>query len=238
MPPSTDTIGSSTQVDVRGPRFAAWVTTALLVITLISSAVSALTAAVILSAQAVVFAIGALRDPTAPLRPVFANLVAPRLGPVTQREPVPPLKFAQLVGFVFAVAGVIGSPRRSAAGLDATAFALVAAFLTAFGICLGCQLYPLVARLGETQAVRCPPPPNTKQPKGFRPWHAPTSWSQSTGPRAISKRRTPSSSRSTRTPPPTTAATSPAPSSWTGARSAGPGRARLRRRRAVLEAAQ
>jgi hypothetical protein len=33
-------------------------------------------------------------------------------------------------------------------GLTATAFALVAAFLNAaFGICLGCQLYPLVARL-------------------------------------------------------------------------------------------
>ena len=35
MPPSTDTIGPSTQVDVRGPRFSAWVTTAVLVITLI-----------------------------------------------------------------------------------------------------------------------------------------------------------------------------------------------------------
>ena len=69
MPPSTDTIGSSTQVDVRGPRFSAWVTTAVLVITLIVSAFSALAAAVILGAQAVVFAIGALaRTPSAPLR--------------------------------------------------------------------------------------------------------------------------------------------------------------------------
>ena len=32
-------------------------------------------------------------------------------------------------------------------GLVATGFALVAAFLNAaFGICLGCQIYPLVAR--------------------------------------------------------------------------------------------
>ena len=150
MPPSTDTIGSSTQVDVRGPRFSAWVTTALLVITLISSAVSALTAAVILSAQAVVFAIGALREPRRhPYGAVFANLVAPRLGPVTQREPVPPLKFAQLVGLVFAFAGVIGfASGVLLLGLTATAFALVAAFLNAaFGICLGCQLYPLVVRL-------------------------------------------------------------------------------------------
>ena len=80
---------------------------------------------------------------------VFATLVAPRLGPVTEREPVPPLKFAQLVGFVFAVIGVIGfAGGLSLLGLIATGFALVAAFLNAaFGICLGCQLYPLVARL-------------------------------------------------------------------------------------------
>jgi hypothetical protein len=30
----------------------------------------------------------------------------PELGPVTEREPVPPLKFAQLVGLVFVLAGV------------------------------------------------------------------------------------------------------------------------------------
>ena len=139
MPPSTDTIGSSTQVDVRGPRFAAWITTVVLVITLMVSAFSALAATVILGAQTVMFAIGAWRGPRRhPYGAVFANLVAPRLGPVTQREPVPPLKFAQLVGFVFAVAGVTG-------------FALVAAFLNAaFGIWLGCQLYPLVARLRRT----------------------------------------------------------------------------------------
>ena len=83
---------------------------------------------------------------------MFANLVAPRLGPVTEREPVPPLKFAQLVGFVFAVAGVIGfAAGIPLLGLIATGFALVAAFLNAaFGICLGCQIYPLVARFRRT----------------------------------------------------------------------------------------
>ena len=153
MPPSTDTIGSSTQVDFRGPRFSAWVTTAVLVITLIVSAFSALAAAVILGAQAVVFAIGAWRGPRRhPYGVVFANLVAPRLGPLTQRETVPPLKFAQLVGLGFAVAGVVGfASGVTLLGWIATAFALVAAFLNAaFGICLGCQLYPLVARLHRT----------------------------------------------------------------------------------------
>ena len=138
------------QVDVRGPRFAAWVTTGVLVLTLVVSTVSPVAAAIVLALQAVVFAIGAVGGPRRhPYGLIFAKLVAPRLAPVTEKEPVPPLKFAQLVGFVFAVVGVAGfATGLSTLGLIATGFALVAAFLNAaFAICLGCQLYPLVARL-------------------------------------------------------------------------------------------
>ena len=138
------------QVDVRGPRFAAWVTTVVLVATLVVSAFSTVGAAVILGLQAAVFAIGAWRGPRQhPYGLLFRRLVAPRLGPVTEKEPVPPLKFAQLVGLVFAVVGVVGfATGAPLLGLIATGFALVAAFLNAaFGICLGCQIYPLVARL-------------------------------------------------------------------------------------------
>jgi hypothetical protein len=62
---------------------------------------------------------------------------------------VAPLKFAQLVGFLFAVVGVAGfATGLTTLGLVATAFALIAAFLNAaFGICLGCQLYPLVVHV-------------------------------------------------------------------------------------------
>ena len=141
------------QVDVRGPRFTAWVTTVVIVATLIASAFSNVVAAVILGLQAVVFAIGAVGGPRQhPYGRIFANFVAPRLGPVTDREPVPPLKFAQLVGLLFAVVGAAGFAfGLPALGLTATAFALVAAFLNAaFGICLGCQLYPLVTRFRRT----------------------------------------------------------------------------------------
>ena len=147
---STNTnAGAPDQVDVRGPRFAAWVTTAVIVATLVVSALSEVAAAVILGLQAVVFAVGAWRGPRQhPYGLIFQRLVAPRLGPVTEKEPVPPLKFAQLVGLVFAVLGVIGfAAGAPLLGLIATGFALVAAFLNAaFGICLGCQIYPLVAR--------------------------------------------------------------------------------------------
>jgi len=141
------------QVDVRGPRFTAWVTTAVLVVALLASAYSPVAAAIILGLQSVVFAVGAVGGPRAnPYGRVFAALVAPRLGPVTEREPVPPLKFAQLVGLVFAVVAAVGfATGLTVLGLVATALALVAAFLNAaFGICLGCRLYPLVTRFRTT----------------------------------------------------------------------------------------
>ena len=138
------------QVDVRGPRFAAWVTTAVLLSVLVVSAFSIPGAAVILAAQATVFAIGAVAGPRQhPYGRIFAHLALPRLGPTTEREPTAPLKFAQLVGLLFALAGFAGFALAAPlVGVIATAFALAAAFLNAaFGICLGCQIYPLVARL-------------------------------------------------------------------------------------------
>jgi uncharacterized protein DUF4395 len=147
--PNSNTAVEPDRVDVRGPRFAAWITTAVLVLALIVSAASPLAAAVILGVQAVIFAIGAVGGPRRhPYGRVFARVVAPRLGPVEEREPVAPLKFAQLVGLIFAVVGAAGFAAGAfLVGVVATAAALVAAFLNAaFGICLGCQLYPLVAR--------------------------------------------------------------------------------------------
>ena len=156
MSTSNNTTAGHAEVDVRGPRFAAWITTGVLIVALAVSGFSTAAAAVLLALQAVVFAIGALRGPRQhPYGLIFAKLVLPRLSPVSEREPVPPLKFAQLVGFVFAVVGVagfaLGAPLL---GTIATAFALFAAFLNAaFGICLGCQLYPLVARLRPAPAT-------------------------------------------------------------------------------------
>lgn len=147
------------QVDVRGPRFAAWVTTAVLIAVLVISGLSTTAAAVLLALQAIVFAIGALRGPRQhPYGLIFANVIAPRLSPTSEREPVPPLKFAQLVGLVFAIVGVAGFAFGvPLLGVIATAFALFAAFLNAaFGICLGCQLYPLVTRLRRAPATTAP----------------------------------------------------------------------------------
>ena len=58
--------GAPALVDVRGPRFVAWVTTAVLVVALLVSAQNPTAAAVILGVQALVFAVGAARGPPPP----------------------------------------------------------------------------------------------------------------------------------------------------------------------------
>ena len=138
------------QVDIRGPRFVAWVTTGVLVVTLLVSTVSLTAAAVLLGLQTLVFAYGAAAGPAAhPYGRVFRVVVAPRLGPVSETEPTTPLRFAQGLGFAFSIVGTLGFALSSTTvGTVATGLALFAAVLNAaFGICLGCKIYPLASRL-------------------------------------------------------------------------------------------
>ena len=134
---------TSRQIDVRAPRFAAWVTTVVLVVVLLTGS------GVLLAVQAAVFAVGALVGMRyAPYGFVFRSLVAPRLGPVREREPEEPVRFAQFVGLLFALVGtagyLLGAPTL---GAVATGFALVAALLNAaVGFCLGCEMYLIVRR--------------------------------------------------------------------------------------------
>ena len=104
----------------------------------------------LVAVQAVVFAVGAFAGLRyAPYGVLFRLLVAPRLGPVREREPEAPPRFAQLVGLLFAVVGRGRLPARRA-GRSAPSppgFALVAALLNAAtGFCLGCELYLIVRR--------------------------------------------------------------------------------------------
>lgn len=130
------------QLDVRGPRFAATITTVVLVAVLITGS------GWLALAQTVVFAAGAMSARYAPYGLLYRGVVAPRLGPPTAFEPAEPVRFAQGVGFVFgAIAAVSLLTGASALGLVAAAFALVAAFLNAaFGLCLGCEFYLLLRR--------------------------------------------------------------------------------------------
>ena len=140
--PSRVTPGAVPLVDVRGPRFGAWVTSVVLAVALLTGS------GWLVAVQAAVFAVGAAAGVRyAPYGVLFRTIVAPRLGPVRDREPAAPPRFAQLVGFVFAAVGaagyLLGVP---VLGAIATGLALVAALLNAAtGFCLGCELY-LTAR--------------------------------------------------------------------------------------------
>ena len=131
-------------IDARGPRFGAVLTTTVLAIALITQNKW------VLVAQGLVFLVGAVRGPQfTPYGFLFKNFIKPRLAQPGPTEGVRPPKFAQSVGFVFALVGSVAA----FTGADliftiATGFALGAAFLNAaFNYCLGCEMYLLLVRL-------------------------------------------------------------------------------------------
>jgi hypothetical protein len=130
-------------IDVRGPRFAAALTTVVLAAVLITGS------GPLLACQTLVFALGALAGvQRSPYAWLFRVAVRPRLPAPTEFENAAPPRFAQSVGLFFAVVGLAGyfvGPQWL--GLAATGCALAAAFLNAaFGYCLGCEMYLLLRR--------------------------------------------------------------------------------------------
>jgi FtsH-binding integral membrane protein len=130
-------------IDVRGPRFGAAVTTVVLAAVLVTGS------GVLLAWQALCFAVGAVAGvQRSPYGWVFRTAVRPRIGPPAEFESPDPPRFAQGVGLAFALIGLTGyfwGPLWLA--MAATGCALAAAFLNAvFGYCLGCELYLLFRR--------------------------------------------------------------------------------------------
>jgi hypothetical protein len=131
-------------IDARGPRFGAVITTTVLAIALVTMNEW------VLLAQALIFAVGAIRGPQfTPYGLIFKKFIKPRLSKEAPTEDVRPPKFAQSVGLIFALVGLVGA----FSGADviftvAVGFALGAAFLNAaFNYCLGCEMYLLGLRL-------------------------------------------------------------------------------------------
>ncbi len=140
------------QIDPRGPRFSAGITAVLLLIVIALGLSGATIAAFILfAAISALFAWGAFAGVQRhPYGLLFKTFVRPRLQPPTELEDVTPPTFAQGVGFVITLAGLVlqllGVPY---AVVIAAALAFVAAFLNSvFAYCLGCQIYLLLVRAG------------------------------------------------------------------------------------------
>ncbi|QGN34691.1 DUF4395 domain-containing protein [Microlunatus sp. Gsoil 973] len=131
-------------IDPRGQRFGAGITTVVLAIALV------LQNPWILLFQALIFAVTVAAGPAGgPYGLIFRRMIRPRISaPLELEDPRPP-RFAQLVGLIFSVAGVIGFASGVwLLGLIATGCAVVAALLNALiGYCLGCEMYLLGRRL-------------------------------------------------------------------------------------------
>lgn len=138
-------------IDPRGPRFAAWITSVLLLVaTVLGLARIPLPAFLLTLVIALLFVWGVLSPRTQPWSVLFRTLVRPRLSAPSELEDPRPPRFAQGVGLLVVTIGLllhlIGVPWALPI---ATAMAFVAAFLNAaFGLCLGCQLYLLLQRAG------------------------------------------------------------------------------------------
>lgn len=137
-------------IDPRGPRFTAAITAALLLVTVVLAVGGAtLGAWILLAVLSAIFAWSAVAGVRRnPFGVVFRRFVRPRLAAPAELEDARPPTFAQAVGFVVTVAGVVlGAFGVEHAVPIAAALAFVAAFLNAaFGYCLGCQIYLLVVR--------------------------------------------------------------------------------------------
>lgn len=137
-----------TGIDPRGPRVGAGITAVLLAVVVVLGASTA--GLVLLAVVAAGFLLGAVRGAQGTVQGwLFRTLVRPRLAPPAELEDPRPPRFAQLVGLVVTGAGVVlGLAGVLAAVPWAAGLAFVAAALNAaVGLCLGCELYLLGARL-------------------------------------------------------------------------------------------
>ncbi len=85
------------------------------------------------------------------------NLIAPRLGP-KKPVPGPPKRFAQGMGAVMATAAlvlglILGD--HTAANVFLFLFVVAAGLESIFAICLGCQVFGLLMRIGLVPASVC-----------------------------------------------------------------------------------
>lgn len=149
---STTSTFAPTQVDPRGLRVAAAITSVVVALVLVLPSPAR---EILLALQVVVFAVAAFAGlRRSPYSIFFSKVVRPRIGTPAELEDARPPRFAQLVGFVFtAVALLAFLAGATTVGLVATAFALVAALLNAaVGLCLGCELYLVLRRLAPASA--------------------------------------------------------------------------------------
>ncbi|MCH1866023.1 DUF4395 domain-containing protein [Nocardioides sp. CFH 31398] len=149
---SSPTAAPSRAADPRAARFAAALTSLVLVVVLLLG--ESIVGTALLALQTAVFAVGALAGPPAtPYAALFRTVVRPRLAPPAEPDhhAGAPQRFAQAVGLAFTgVALVFVLLGATFVGHLFVGLALVAALLNAAaGLCLGCEMYLVARRLKD-----------------------------------------------------------------------------------------
>jgi hypothetical protein len=137
-------------IDPRAPRFGAAITSAIALIGFADAYTSFSNVSVIASiVLLVLFSWSVFLPASHPYKFLF-GLIRPRIGEPKELEDARPPRFAQQVGFFFAICSGIGLLLNSQLLVSvALAFIFLAAFLNAFfNFCLGCQMYLLLKRFG------------------------------------------------------------------------------------------
>jgi hypothetical protein len=150
--PTGEIDGEERMVDVRGPRFSAAITVAVLATAIVLELVW------LVALQVGVFALATIGGLSMSPYGALFRFVKERadLGPPPEVEPEGPPRFAQAAGLAFAAAGLVAL----LLGAELLGWVLVgivaalAALLAFTGLCVGCELYlagqRLRARSGDT----------------------------------------------------------------------------------------
>lgn len=144
---------SELDIDVRGPRFGAAITTVVLATAIV---LQGTVGTVLLAWQVLAFAIASLAGLRwSPYGNVFRFVKRTfDLGPPPETEPEGPPRFAQLCGLIFAGGGLVAIlAGAEIVGWILAGIVLALSSLLAFtGICVGCELYLLGQRLRTRRA--------------------------------------------------------------------------------------
>ena len=166
-------------IDPRGPRFGAAITATLLLIDFIFTLPLAATETdlqsfgyllmVFISAIFIYGAIAGIADH--PYGYIFRWLVLPRLKKTDEVENPAGPTFAQWVGFIITMLGILLYIVGFSIALPiAAGLAFVAAFLNSvFGYCLGCQIYLFFAKRGVTFGLEPKPKKKAAAMKHAKP---------------------------------------------------------------------
>jgi hypothetical protein len=99
-----------------------------------------------------------LTGPTlSPLGMLAQKLIAPRLGP-SKPVPGPPKRFAQGIGAAFSTTALVlalGLGHHTAADVVLVLLAVAAGLESIFAICLGCQVFAVLMRIGVIPEAVC-----------------------------------------------------------------------------------